>query len=169
MIFPLQWPHPWNYISPSGEWKWTLVDANRRALTSSRVKSRTVSASDVWARPMHKTLFLAFQIASTARILCLKPCALDPLHYSGGLFPPWSRGLEFGGRARGHGEWAVFTFSPSIAWASLRKFSGPVFSRLSYTQPESTGHRFLRVRGYFIYRGLRLWGLRGRVTRRSPA
>ncbi len=26
---------------------------------------------------MHKTLFLAFQIASTARILCLKPCALD--------------------------------------------------------------------------------------------
>ncbi len=28
--FSLQRPHPWNIISPSGEWKWTLVDANRR-------------------------------------------------------------------------------------------------------------------------------------------
>ncbi len=60
-----------------------------------------------------------------------------------------------------------FTFSPSIAWASPHKLSGPVFSRLSCTQPGGTGHRFLRVGGHFIYRGLRLWGLRGRITPRS--
>ncbi len=75
--FPLQRPHPWNYISPSGEWKWTLVDTNRHTLASSRVKTSMVSASDVWAWPMHKMLFWAFQIASTARILRLNPCALD--------------------------------------------------------------------------------------------
>ncbi len=82
--------------------------------------------------PMHEMLFLAFQIASTSRILRLNPCALDsvfwpriscssPPRCSGGLLPPWSRGLEFGGGARDHGEWAVFTFSPSITWASQCK------------------------------------------------
>ncbi len=34
----------------------------------------------------------------------------------------WSHGLEFGSGARGHGEWAVFTFSPSIDWASPCRF-----------------------------------------------
>ncbi len=43
--------------------------------------------------------------------------------------------------------------------------SGPVFSLLSCTQPGGTGHCFLRVGGYFIYRVLQLWGLRGRVLR----
>ncbi len=66
----------------------------------------------------------------------------SPPCFSGGLPPWWSHGLEFGGRAQGHGEWAVFTFSPSIAWASLRKFSGPVFSRLSCTQPGGTAVSF---------------------------
>ncbi len=42
-------------------------------------------------------------------------------------------------------------------------------SRLSCTQPGDTGRCFLRVGGYFIYRGLRLWGLWGHVTRLSPA
>ncbi len=59
----------WNIISPSGEWKWTSVDANRRALASSQVKTSMVSASDVWAWPMHETLYLAFLTANTARIL----------------------------------------------------------------------------------------------------
>ncbi len=54
--FPLQRPYPWNIISPSGEWKWTLVDANRRALASWRVKA---SASDGWAWPTHETIFFA--------------------------------------------------------------------------------------------------------------
>ncbi len=39
--FPLQQPHPWNIIYTSGEWKWTLVNGNRRALASSRVKTST--------------------------------------------------------------------------------------------------------------------------------
>ncbi len=86
-------------------------------------------------------------------------CRLSPPHFSGGLLPPWNSGLEFGGRARGHGVWAVFTFSPSIAWASPCKFFCPVFSRLSCTQPGGMQRRFLRVGGYFIYCGLWLWGL----------
>ncbi len=72
--FQLQRPYPWNIISPSGERKWTLVDANRRALASSRVKTSTVSASDEWAWPMHEMLFLAFLTANTAIILLKKPC-----------------------------------------------------------------------------------------------
>ncbi len=52
------------------------------------------------------------------------------------------------------------------AWSSeaQHKFSGPVFSRLSCTQPGSTRWRFLRVGGYFIYRSLRLWGLRATLS-----
>ncbi len=61
-----------NIISPSGVWKWTLVDVNRRALASLRVNTSTVSASDVWAWSMHETLFLAFgnlDLAPTSRDL----------------------------------------------------------------------------------------------------
>ncbi len=36
----------------------------------------------------------------------------------------------------------VLTFSPSIAWASPRKYSGQVFSQLSCTQPGGTGCHF---------------------------
>ncbi len=114
------------------------------------------------AWPMHETLFLPFQIASTVRILRLKPCALDSRFLTENLpffpsallrRPPSSVKSRPGVRRR---EWAVFTFSPSIAWASPRKLSGPVFSWLSCTQPGGTGDRFLRVGGHFIYRGLRL-------------
>ncbi len=72
-------------------------------------------------------------------------CRSSSRRGSGGLLPLWSHGLEFGGGARGHGEWAVFTFSPSIAWASPHKFSGPVFSRLSCTQPWGHGTPFPSV------------------------
>ncbi len=112
MTFPLQWPHPWNYISP-------LVDANRRALASSRVKSRTVSASFVWAWPMHETLFLAFQIASTARIVCLKPCVLDSWFLTEDLpffptallqRPPSSMKPRPGARRQSSRPWRVSSF-----------------------------------------------------------
>ncbi len=57
--------------------EWNLVGANHHALASSRVMTNTVSASDVWAWSIHETLSLAFLTTSTARILLLKPCALD--------------------------------------------------------------------------------------------
>ncbi len=50
------------------------MDANRRALASSRVKTKCVRCVGL---AHARDVFLAFQIANTARILRLKPCALD--------------------------------------------------------------------------------------------
>ncbi len=107
----------------------------------------------------------------------LKPCALDSQFLTENLpffpaallrSPPSSVKPRPRVRRRSSRPWRVRSFH-FLSLHRLCKFSSPVFLRLSCTQPEGTGRRFLRVGGYFIYRGLRLWGLRGRVTRHSPA
>ncbi len=78
--------------------------------------------------------------------------------------PPSSVKPRPGVRRQSSRPWRVSSFHFR---ASPRKFSGPVFSGLSCTQPGGTGCHFLRVGGYLIYRGLQLWGLWGRITWRS--
>ncbi len=68
---------------------------------------------------MHRTLFLTFQIASTVRILGLKPCALDSRFLTENLpffpaallrRPPFSVKLRPGVRRRSSRPWRVSSF-----------------------------------------------------------
>ncbi len=126
-----------------------------------RVKTSTVSASDVWAWPMHKMLFLSFQIASTVRILRLKPCVLDsrfltenlPFFPAAQLWgPPSSVKPQPGVRRAELEAMESEQFSLSLPPSpGHHRINSPVqFLRLSCTQPGGTGHPFLRIEGYFI-------------------
>ncbi len=75
--------------------EWTLVGANRHALTSSRVTTSTVSASDVWAWPT--SVFLSGSGSHPAR---RKLPYFPDLHHEISSLVLWSRGTSQSQRSR---------------------------------------------------------------------
>ncbi len=82
----------------------------------------------------------------------------SPPRFSGGLPPPWSHGLEFGGRAQGPWRMSSFHFLSLHRLGVTAQILRSSFLAV-VLHPAQRHGCFLRVGGYFIYRGLRHRGL----------